>query len=174
MVCELTALTSPKSAIFTAPCEEISTFSGLTSRWTSPAACAAPSAASNGSRIDMVTGTDSGPRLAQQVPQRSAVDQFHHQEDQIAVPALVVHRDDAGMPQGRRQPRLPLEAAQKRGVGDELRAHHLDRDRPVQPGVDPAVHGGHAAPGDHSAQPVPTLEHGAARQAGVGVHNERF
>src|SRR6267378_1380600 len=36
-----TARTKPKSAIFTSPSSEIKTFSGLTSRCTSPARCAA-------------------------------------------------------------------------------------------------------------------------------------
>ena len=109
MVCEVTALTRPKSAIFTSPLAEISTFSGLMSRCTSPAACAVPSAASSGSRMDKVTGTDSGAELAQQVAQGAAVDQFHHQEDVLAVPAVVVDGHDAGVAEPGRDPRLPLE-----------------------------------------------------------------
>ena len=150
---------------------EISTFSGLTSRCTSPAACAAPSAASSGSRIAIVTGTDSEPAFPEQVTQRAAVDQFHHQEHQVAVPALVVDRDDAGVAQRRGQPRLPFEPAEERRVGDVLRAHHLDRDRSVQPQVDAAVDHGHPARAI-SAHPVPTLEHGAA-QTGTGVHQQK-
>jgi hypothetical protein len=48
-VWEEIALASPKSATLTCPRSLIKTFSGLTSRCTSPASCAAASAASTGS-----------------------------------------------------------------------------------------------------------------------------
>lgn len=43
-----TARTNPKSAIFTSPSSEINTFSGLTSRCTRPARCAAANPPSTG------------------------------------------------------------------------------------------------------------------------------
>ena len=52
-VSALTALARPKSATLTRPpwaSSAISTFSGLTSRWTRPARCAAASAETTGSR----------------------------------------------------------------------------------------------------------------------------
>ena len=173
MVCELTARTRPKSAIFTAPCAEISTFSGLTSRCTRPAACAAPEGAEQRLQDRHRHRDRQRALLPEQVAQRAAVDQFHHEEHQVAVAALVVDGDDAGVAQRRGEPCLPLEAAQERRVGDVLRAHHLDRDRALQSQVDAAVHGGHPAAGDQPAEPVPAVEHGAARQAGERVHNVR-
>ena len=123
--------------------------------------------------MDSVDRHGQGAPLPQQVAQRAAVDQLHDQEDQVAVAALVEHRDDAGVPEPGRDARLPLEAAQERRVRDVLRAHHLDGDRPVQPEVDAAVDRGHAAAGDETAQPVPAVEHSAARQAGERVHDRR-
>ncbi len=48
-VSALTAFASPKSATFTRPSSAMSTFSGFTSRCTSPERCAAASAESTGS-----------------------------------------------------------------------------------------------------------------------------
>ncbi len=106
-----------------------------------------------------------------QVAQGAAVDQFHHQEDQVAVLPLVVHGDHPGMPERGGQPGLAFEPAQEGRVRDILRAHHLHGHRPVQPGVQSAVHRGHSATRDHRAQPVATVEHGAARRTGDHIHN---
>ncbi len=39
------------------------------------------------------------------------------------------------------------------------RVHHLERHGPVQSDVEPAVHRGHAAGGDHGVDAVPTVQH---------------
>lgn len=57
-----TALTRPKSTTFTRPSSPIRTFSGFTSRWMSPARCAAPSAASTGSRMSSAARGCRAPR----------------------------------------------------------------------------------------------------------------
>lgn len=62
-VSALTALASPKSATLIRPSSAIRTFSGLTSRWISPARCAAPSAESTGSRIASARSGDIGASL---------------------------------------------------------------------------------------------------------------
>lgn len=54
--------TSPKSATLTRPSSPIRTFSGFMSRWTNPARCAAPSAASTGSRMSSAARGWSAPR----------------------------------------------------------------------------------------------------------------
>ena len=67
-----------------------STFAGLTSRWTSPCACAWPSAAQSWRAI-VDRGVDRGRRL---LAQRAAGDQLHHQEEAAGLLADVVDRDD--------------------------------------------------------------------------------
>jgi hypothetical protein len=57
-----TARASPKSTTLTVPSVETSTFSGLTSRCTRPARCAAASAASTGSSTETASSGRSRPR----------------------------------------------------------------------------------------------------------------
>ncbi len=59
-----TALARPKSATFTRPSSAIRTFSGLTSRCTMPARCAAASAETTGSTSASTRAGDIGASLA--------------------------------------------------------------------------------------------------------------
>ncbi len=56
------ARASPKSATLTSPSAESSTFSGFTSRWTTPARCAAASACATGSHTARACAGVSRPR----------------------------------------------------------------------------------------------------------------
>ena len=65
-------------------------FSGLTSRCTSPARCAADSALSTGSMIETASAGREPAALAQQVAQGAALDQLHDEEHVVTVgPDLV-------------------------------------------------------------------------------------
>ena len=99
--------------------------------------------------------------FAQQFAQRAALDEFHHQEGMLAVDALVVDGDQAGILQPRDGARLALEPGQELVVAGVARIHHLQCHRPVQPDVEPAVHRGHAAGGDHGVDAVSPVQHGA-------------
>ena len=57
-----------------------------------------------------------------------------------------------------RGPRLPLEAVDEGAVVRETLVHHLDRDPAIKPGVQPAVHRGHATAGERRVDPVPLLQ----------------
>jgi hypothetical protein len=70
--------------------------------------------------------------LQQQVAQVGAVDELHHQEEELAGLAEVVDADDARVVQHRQRPRFAFEAFGERRVGDEVGAQHLHGDEPVE------------------------------------------
>jgi hypothetical protein len=115
-----------------------------------------------------------GPALGEQVAQRAAVDQLHHQEDVVAVEPLVVHRDHVVVVDLRRGAGLPLEPVDKRLVSGEARVHDLDRHWPVQPGVQPPVHRRHPAAGEQRVDPVPLLKQGTYQVGSTVVHDRRW
>jgi hypothetical protein len=86
-----------------------------------------------------------------------------------AVDPEVVDRDDVRMRDGCGRPRFDLEARALLPVGAAHRVEHLDRDVPVQPFVDRAVHDRHAP------APEPGADHVAAAQAmtGQGIRTQR-
>ena len=135
-----TARTSPKSAILTSPSSEISTFSGLTSRCTRPGAVRDRETAEHRRqhRGDGVRRHRAA--LAQQLAQRAALDELHDQERMLAVDALVVHGDQAGVLQPRDRAGLALEPGQELLVAGIPGIHHLQRHRSIQPEVQSAVH----------------------------------
>ena len=107
------ARTSPKSAILTSPSSEISTFSGFTSRCTSPAwwATARPLSTGREHRGDGVRRHR--PALDEQFAQGAALDEFHHKERVRSVDALVVYGDQARILQLRDCAGLALEPRQE-------------------------------------------------------------
>ena len=167
-----TARTRPKSAILTSPSSEISTFSGLMSRCTSPARCATASPLEHRAqhRGDGVRRHRAA--LAQQFAQRAALDEFHHQKRVLAVDALVVDGDQAGILEPGDRARLALEPGEELLVARVARIHDLQRHGSVQPKVEPAVHRRHAAGGDHGVDAVPTVQNGPDERVRllVGLH----
>ena len=89
-VSALTALARPKSATLIRPPDgssAIRTFSGLMSRWISPARCAAARAETTGSMQRQRLGRRHRCLVADDVAQRVARDQLHDQVERAAVDA---------------------------------------------------------------------------------------
>ena len=99
--------------------------------------------------------------FAQQFAQRATLDQLHDQERVLAVEALVVDRDEAGILQSRDRAGLALEPGEELLVARVPRIHDLAGDRPVQPEVESPVHRGHAAGGDQGVDAVAPVQHDA-------------
>ncbi len=107
--------------------------------------------------------------LPQQLPQRAALDQFHHQERVVAVAPVVVHGHQTGMVQARDGAGLELETSDELRVTGELRIHHLDGHGAVETRVQTAIHRRHAPTGDGSVDSVAALEERAEqRRTGHG------
>jgi hypothetical protein len=132
----------PKSATSACPpCS--STFSGLTSRCTTPRACAwsSASATSRASR----TASPTGSALAREPrAQRLALDERHHVVQQPARAPRVEQRQDVRVLQRRGDADLREEPLGPHGRR-ELLVQHLDGDAAAVPQVAREVHGGHAA-----------------------------
>ena len=167
-----TARTSPKSAILTSPSSEINTFSGLMSRCTRPVAVGHRQPAEHRRQYRGDRVRRHRPALAQQLTQRAALDEFHHQERMLAVDALVVHGDQAGILQPRDGARLALKPGEELSVAGVARIHDLQRHRPVQPEVQPAVHSRHPAGGDQGVDAVAPVQHRPDERVGLlaGLH----
>ena len=103
----LTARARPKSRIFTAPSAATFTLAGFKSRWTMPASCAASMASTSCRAMATVVSTGRAPPAT-----RSASGSVHQLEDEGDEAGLLVDvedRADAGMTDGRKRARLPLE-----------------------------------------------------------------
>ncbi len=108
--------------------------------------------------------------FAQQLAQGAALDELHHEEDVIAVLALVVDRDEPGMRQSRDGSGLELEPCQELGIGGELRIHDLHGDGTVETHVGAAVDGRHAAPRDLRFDAITPVEHDADQSVASSGH----
>ncbi len=158
-VSALTARASPKSATLTRPSSASSTFSGFTSRWIRPAACAAASAESTGSsRVSALAGCHRRV-LADQVAQGVPGDVLHRQEQGAVVVALVEDADHVRVREPGCGPGLADEPGGEVVVVAEPGVHDLDRADPVQAQVDGLVDGGHPAAGDARTDAVAAVEH---------------
>ena len=89
------------------------------------------------------------PAFAQQLPQRAALDELHHQKRDAGRRALVVDGDQAGILQPGDSTGLALKPGQELVVAGIARVHDFSATGSVQPDVHAAVHRGHAAGGDH-------------------------
>ena len=114
-----------------------------------------------------------GTALPQEFAQGAALYEFHDEERVPAVAALVVHRDQRGVAEPGHRASLELEAGQELRIIGEHRVHDLDGHRTVQAGVEPAVHRGHAAPGDGGVDPVAALEQ-LAEQVHPATHRRHL
>ncbi len=88
------------------------------------------------------------------IAQRAALQQLHHQVGRALVLADLVDDRDVGVRQRRRGLRLALEAQPPVAVGHQLGRQDLDRDLPLEPGVDGAPDHAHAARADLLDQAV--------------------
>ena len=170
-VTSVTARASPKSASLTRPSVASSTFSGLMSRCTRPTRCAAASASSTLSPMRSASPTVSAPRSPMCRRRFAAVDVLHRQVAGLAVDALVVHADEAGVREPGGGAGLAPEPGDEVGAGralGEVGVHDLQRDVPVQAPVDGQVHGRHAAAGDAGHDLVPAVDQAADERIGDG------
>ena len=109
-------------------------FAGLTSRWTSPRACAASSA----SPIWVDDARDARKVHRAAVDDLAQVRARHVAHGEVQDPVLLaaaVDRDDVRVLERRREPRLGLEAGDGRRVLGVLRGDDLQRDGPVELGI---------------------------------------
>ena len=123
-------------------------FSGLTSRWTMPAACAAASARATWRPISTVA--PNGCCLLDHRPQRAAVDQLLH--DEVARRSGVSPTSWIVTMLGWLRAEAARASRRNRWTTDGVLApavaHQFDGDRAVQPGVERAVNVAHAARAD--------------------------
>ena len=79
--------------------------------------------------------------------------------------AVVEHRDDRRMLQPRDDLRFAPEPRARIRIGQQIRAHHLDRDRALEPQVPRAKHRAHAALADHRVDAVLAVDHARRRRS---------
>ena len=169
------ALASPKSTTLTRPSAVSSTFSGLTSRCTIPAWCAADSPASIGSMTSSASLQGSQPRSRSRLrsvrPGTYSIDRYRNCPSEPWSKTCTMF----GWDSSRDRLGLADEPGHEVGVPRELRVHHLKRHLPVEPGVGGEVHGGHAAVRDAGADVVPAVKHPADKRVREGrFHHGRF
>ena len=144
-----TARAMPKSASRARPVPSSSrTFSGFTSRCTTPARRPRPGRREIG-EMRAVSAGESRPSRAQPLPKALSGDLVHHVIQQPVRATGRVNRHDIGMPQPGDGACLGQKPASDGFVGCELGMNHLDRD--------PAVQGGVGGEKDHSHAPATKL-----------------
>ena len=119
-------------------------FSGLISRCTIPAECAAASAAATWPERSRSLLRGSGPRRSE-FAQRFAFDQFGDDVGQAVLFADIVDVKNVGVIEGAGGAGLLLKARAAAGVGGHLRRQNLQRDRAVEARIAGAIHLAHAA-----------------------------
>ena len=115
-------------------------------------------------------------------PERSAGHVLHGDVRGSVAHEVVVDRDDVGMAEGARQPRLAQEAPGERRIGLAQRAQLLEGDQAIEIRLPRQVHGGHAAaselvedlvapdgPGDAIAHPFDPRCARCVRQQAVSI-----
>ena len=169
-VSALTALASPKSATLTRPpwaSSAISTFSGLTSRWMSPARWAAARAETTGSSSESARIGRHRRLLADHVAQRVSGDVLHREEDRAVVVALVVDAHHVGVVEPGGRAGLADEPLGEVVVVTEAGVHHLDGDGAVEADVGGLVDTRHAAAGDATADAIAAVEESTDERVGA-------
>ena len=84
-------------------------------------------------------------RFLDQVVQRLALQELHHQKRHAAVDPEIRHRDDVGMRQRRQRLRLPLEPPSPLRDAGGILMKHLDRHESPQVRLPPSVDDPHTA-----------------------------
>ena len=155
----------PKSRIFTSPEVVRKMFAGLTSRWT---ICLSWAAASASSTASATRRTSRRARLAvvalPALAQGLALEQLHHEEDEIPVVLVVEDGDDARVLHLVGDVALAQEPRADRLVARELRVQELDGD-PLAVAVARRPDRGHA-PGPDLGLEAPLPLQGPAHEGG--------
>ena len=114
-----------------------------------------------------------GCRAGDHVAQGAALDQLHREEDEVAVLALVVHRDHTGVGQPCRRTCLPAEPrdeVRSRPAVGEMGVHDLERDLALEAAVQRPVDGRHPAAGELGADLVTPVDHVVDHGIGTAAH----
>ena len=122
----------PKSVTLRVPVAGTSTFCGLTSRCTSPFACAKASARAVWSASSIASRTGSGAAPLDQLLQVLAVDELEDDELAPVLLAAVDHGDDVRVGELRDRARLVAEALDVVVVAGVLLVQDLERDPAVE------------------------------------------
>ena len=109
-----------------------------------PLACAAASPSAIAAAMSTASRQGSGSG-AQPLAERLSIEQLHDREGEAVHHTELVDREDARVRQRRHGARLRLEALAQRGIGCDVRRHHLDRDVAIQTRITRAIHLSHAA-----------------------------
>ena len=131
--------------ILSVPSRSNRRFSGLMSRWTSPAPWAWERAPSASRRSRRVLSRESGPSRSDQLGQVGSRDVLHRVPDQTAPSSDVVDVDQVGMIEPRCELGLPAEPLDHGGVLNQGGMQHLERDQSFQVQVPHPVHPSEAA-----------------------------
>ncbi len=160
----LSARPIPKSEILTPPSPVTITFSGFMSRWTIPrlAACWRPGEQPLEHAADLRER-----QVADERPQRPALDVLHRDVRRPLVLEVVVDGDDVRVAQRAGHPRLAQEALGEGLVGGMEARELLQRDVPVEVGLAREVDGRHPAAPDLLQQLVAPDALEDQRQGGV-------
>src|SRR5439155_4769327 len=97
----------------------------------------------------------------EELGQRPALDELHHDELRVAVGARVEDSDDVRVAETGCRLRLATEPCDESGVAGELRQEDLDRDSPVQDGIEPAIDLGHTTGADPCLDAIALAKGGA-------------
>ncbi len=155
---------TPKSSTLGPPACSTTMFAGLRSRWITPCWCGVLHGVA-GVRHQLEAGARVQGMTADVLVQRQAADELHRE---IELPVLggagLVDLGDSGVVQPAQDPRFQGEPLAEVG-GVEVRAHHLQRDRPPRVVLLGLVDGAHTALADPPDDPVTTEErlHGPPR-----------
>ena len=150
------------------------TFDGLMSRWTTPAACAAASAAHTGTTISAQRTGWSGPRssssFSSECPSSSSITRY------ATPPGLTAKSKTAtafGCCTRQAEIALPPEARERLGIGAGARRQDLDGDVAVQLEVPRSEHRAEAAAADRRVEAVAPAQNAAGHRLGGAPRLDR-
>ena len=154
----------PKSISLRTPSSRTITFSGLRSRWMTPASCACASApASSWTTIAASSGGQEplplGEAVAASAPRMYSVTRNASSLDAVGE---VEHLEDVGVVELGHRLAPRARAAARSSLAGQVRVQHLHRDLAIERGVEALVHDAHAARAQLLEEPVapqvPALE----------------
>ena len=107
--------------------------------------------------------------LLDQVPQRLALQELHHQKGHAAVDPEVGHRNDVGVRQRRQRLGLALEPPPPLRDAGRVLVQHLDRHEPPEVRLPPPVHDPHAAFAEAPQHLVAPVQRPSDERIGLGI-----
>ena len=158
-------LAMPKSASSSRPPPPSITLAGFTSRWRTPAACAASSAEASWRIHSIACAGVTSPRF-ETLGERAVLEKRHHQVGLALGVAEVVDGEHVLVLERRHRARLGQEALVEARFAGEVGQDDLDRDATAERLVARLPHLGHAAASDQTLQSIATeVAAGARRHA---------